>query len=470
MSGTASLSFHGATREVTGSCFLLEAGSKRILVDCGLFQSGPSLPAANAAPFAFDPGTIDFLLLTHAHLDHCGRIPLLVKRGFRGEIVTTGATRELARIVLLDAAHLQQEEAERAQRQRRRTGNGDAQPLYTMPDVLRAFDYFGREASFDNTIMLTEDLGATFTSAGHILGAASIAIDFVIGAGKQRRIVFSGDIGPRRTEFLLDPAPPADADYIVMESTYGDRRHRDFNASVEELYGAINDTFAHGGNVIIPTFALERTQDILFQLREGVERGALPRHLNVFLDSPMAISATEVFWRHPECFKPKIARRLTRGFDPFFLPNLHFVREAAGSMALNNINSGAVIMAGSGMCNGGRVRHHLKHNLWRRQSSIVFVGFAARGTPGRQIVDGAKTLNLFGQRVQINAEIYTINGFSAHADQTDLLAWHDACGKPRRTFLVHGEPDRGMRAFAQRLADKDASVATPRLGSRVTLR
>jgi metallo-beta-lactamase family protein len=466
----AHLSFHGAAREVTGSCFLLEAGGRRVLIDCGLFQGGPRLPEANGLPFAFDPASVDFLLLTHAHLDHCGRIPLLVKRGFAGEIIATAATRELARIVLLDSAHLQQEEAERAARQRRRTGDGIEQPLYTLTDVLRTFDYFGREAAFDRPLSLADGLDATFTSAGHILGAASIAVDFSTAVAHRRRIVFSGDIGPRRAQFLLDPAPPPDADYVVMEATYGDRRHRDFAASVGELYDAINQTFARGGNVIIPTFALERTQDVLYQLREGAETDALPRHLNVFLDSPMAISATEVFWRHPECFKPDVATRLGRGFDPFFLPNLHFVREAAGSMALNNIDSGAVIMAGSGMCNGGRVRHHLKHNLWRRQSSIVFVGFAARGTPGRKIIDGAKSLRLFGQDVAVNAAIHTINGFSAHADREDLLAWHKACGTPRRTFLVHGEPERGLLAFAERLSHHGHRVNGPRTGARVALR
>ena len=465
---TAALSFHGAAREVTGSCFLLEAGGKRILVDCGLFQGGAKLPDENEQAFGFDPREIDFLLLTHAHLDHCGRIPLLVKRGFAGEIITTAATRELARIVLLDAAHLQQEEAERAARQRHRAGKGDVAPLYTMADALRAFDFFGREVSFGDPLALADGIEATFTSAGHILGAASIAVDFMAD-GHRRRIVFSGDIGPREAVFLLDPAPPPDADYIVMETTYGDRRHRDFAASVEELYTAINETFARGGNVIIPSFALERTQDVLFQLRAGREDGKLPRHLNVFLDSPMAISATKVFGRHPEYFKPEIARRLGRGFDPFFLPNLHYVREAAGSMALNNVESGAVIIAGSGMCNGGRVRHHLKHNLWRRQSSVVFVGFAVRGTPGRQIIDGAKALNLFGQKVAVNASIHTINGFSAHADRDDLLAWHRACGKPRRTFLVHGEPDRGLRAFAERLTRQGHKVSGPRNGTRVVL-
>jgi metallo-beta-lactamase family protein len=469
MTGSASLTFHGAAREVTGSCFLLEAGGKKILVDCGLYQGGPRLSAANTQPFAFDPAKIDILLLTHAHLDHCGRIPLLVKRGFAGEIITTAATRELTRIVLLDSAHLQQEEAERAARQNRRTGTVADTPLYALTDVLRAFDFFGREAAFDTPLSLADGLDATFTSAGHILGAASIAVDFSTARGHRRRIVFSGDIGPRHAEFLHDPAPPPDADYVVMESTYGDRRHRDFDASVSELYAAINDTFARGGNVIIPSFALERTQDVLFQLREGIEAGALPRHLSVFLDSPMAIAATEVFGRHPECFKPEIAKRLAQGFDPFFLPNLHFVREAAGSMALNNINSGAVIIAGSGMCNGGRVRHHLKHHLWRRQSSVVLVGFAARGTPARKIIDGAKTLNLFGQAIRVNAAIYTINGFSAHADCDDLLAWHKGCGRPRRTFLVHGEPDRGLRAFSERLSVHGHKVSSPRGGTRVLL-
>lgn len=470
MSDHATLSFHGAAREVTGSCFLLEVCGKRILVDCGLYQGGSHLANLNEAPFGFDASNIDIVLLTHAHLDHCGRIPLLVKRGFSGEIITTSATRELARIVLLDAAHLQQEEAERQARQNRRTGNGEPAPLYSMPDALRAFDFFGREAAFGQPLSIADGLEATFFSAGHILGAASIAIDFTTSANHRRRIVFSGDIGPRHAEFLSDPTPPPDADYVVMESTYGDRRHRSFDASVAELYDAINETFARGGNVVIPSFALERTQDVLYQLREGVEAGALPRHLNVFLDSPMAISATEVFGRHPECFKPDVAKKLQRGFDPFFLPHLHFVREAAGSMALNKFEGGAVLIAGSGMCNGGRVRHHLKHNLWRPQSSIVFVGFAARGTPARRIIDGAKSINLFGQPIQIRAAVYTINGFSAHADRDDLLAWHRGCGKPRHTWLVHGEPDRGMTGFAERLKGLGRKVSSPRNGTQVALR
>ncbi|WP_019939553.1 MBL fold metallo-hydrolase RNA specificity domain-containing protein [Bordetella sp. FB-8] len=452
------ISFHGADREVTGSCHLLQAGGLRVLIDCGMYQGGRELEEENAQDFGFDPGSIDYLLLTHAHLDHCGRIPLLVRRGFRGEIIATAATRELARLVMLDAARLQEEEAERGARHARRGGAVPDQSLYGTLDALNALERFGRAAAYGEPIALTPALRATFHDAGHILGSASIRIEDT--SGPVRSVIFSGDLGSSGRAILSDPETPPPADVVVMETTYGDRAHKALEPSVEELYQAITDTFARGGNVVIPTFALERAQEILFYLRQGVELGRLPRSMSVFLDSPMAISATEIFRRHAECFSSKSQALFDEGRDPFTLPGLRFTRDVAGSMALNRIVGGAVIMAGSGMCTGGRVRHHLRHNLGRRDSSVIFVGYAARGTLARELIDGAKQVTLFGEKFSVRARLHTINGFSAHADRDELLAWHRAL-KPAHTILVHGD-EQSMQRFASVL--ENTEVCMPKRG------
>jgi metallo-beta-lactamase family protein len=461
------ISFHGADRGVTGSCHMVHCAGRRILIDCGLFQGGRELDEENAEPFGFDPGEIDFLLLTHAHLDHCGRIPLLVKRGFRGEIITTAATRELARLVMLDSAHLQEEEARhRARRKRRGHGRASAErPLYTFLEALNSVDRFGRVADYGTALELAPGISATFFDAGHILGSASILLELE-EQGKQRRVLFSGDLGNGGRPFLRDPVVPAGADVVVMETTYGDRTHRALDESVNELHEAIADALTRGGNVIVPTFALERAQEILYYIRQGMSQKRLPRNLQVFLDSPMAISATEIFERHPECYEPSIAKLFRRGSDPFHLPGLHFVREAAESIAINQIRTGALIMAGAGMCTGGRVRHHLRHNLARPNCSVVFVGYAAQGTLARIIIDGAKTVHLFGEEIPVRARIYTINGFSAHADQRELLAWHRQTGAPAVTYLVHGDP-HSMQRFARLL--KGGRIVMPTLNQSFEL-
>lgn len=439
------LSLHGAAGGVTGSCHLLEANGRRILVDCGMFQGGGELDELNTADFGFDPRSVSVLLLTHAHLDHCGRIPLLVKRGFAGEIICTAATRALTRLVLLDSARLHEEEA----RRRKRHG-GRSEPLYDTMDVLDCLDRFGRTAAYGDAVDLGAGVVARWHDAGHILGSASICLD-VTTRGNTRRIVFSGDIGPATRPLLNPPDPPAGADVVVMESTYGDRDHRSMESSVAEFLAAIRRTVARGGNVVIPTFALERAQELLFVLREGTASGDLPRGLQVFLDSPMAITATQIYRRHPSDLKPELATFLAQGRDPFALPGLHVVEEAAESMALNAIRSGAVLIAGSGMCTGGRVRHHLRHNLGHSDCSVIFVGFAARGTLARIIIDGAKTVKLMGDEVPVRARIHTINGFSAHAGRSDLIDWHQRTGRPEVTFLVHGETE-AREALAGALA------------------
>ena len=462
------LSCHGAAKQVTGSCHLLRTDSASVLVDCGLFQGGRELAEENAAEFGFDQAGVDVLLLTHAHLDHCGRIPLLVKRGFKGRIVCTAATRELARLVLADAAGLQEEEARRAQRHGRRHGESE-QPLYTLADAFHAMDYFDGSVEYGVRLEVAPGVHATFVDAGHILGSASILLELE-QPGASRTVFFSGDIGNPGRPLLRDPQrPPLHPDYVVMETTYGDRDHRDWNASYEELVQAVSDTLARGGNVIVPTFALERAQELLYVLARAIEQHRLPRHLPVFLDSPMAISATEIFLRYPACLRPDFAARL-RGADPLRLPGLRMSRETSESMAINTIRGGAVIMAGSGMCSGGRVRHHLRHNLDNQSNSVVFVGFAAQGTLARRIIDGARKVRLFDEEVEVRARIHTINGFSAHAGRSELLAWLKACGPTRRVFLVHGDLDTGMRVFAQHLEQQGIAHQIPGDGEPILLR
>jgi len=309
---------------------------------------------------------------------------------------------------------------------------------------------------YSKPLSLAPGIQVTFLDAGHILGSASILLQLEEG-GAQRSILFSGDLGNDHRPLLRDPVTPEQADIVVMETTYGNRNHKALEPSVDELYTTISETFQRGGNVIIPTFALERAQEILYFLSQGVGTGRLPGSMQLFLDSPMAISATRIFERHIDCYNAETAELFKGGRDPFQLPGLHFTRETAESMALNQISGGAVIMAGSGMCTGGRVRHHLKHNLWRRDSSIIFPGYAARGTLARRIVDGAKQVRIFGEEIPVHASIHTINGFSAHADQAELLAWHNKISGVERTFLVHGE-EESMQAFASRLRNREITL------------
>ncbi|MGA7324852.1 MAG: MBL fold metallo-hydrolase [Rhodomicrobium sp.] len=454
------LSFHGADRSVTGSCHLIECAGKRILIDCGLYQGGRELDEENSHAFGFDPADVDYVLLTHAHLDHCGRLPLLAKRGFRGEIITTAASRELGRIVLLDAAHLQEDDARYRARIAAQSGTNASPraPLYSMLDVLNCFDRFGRTAAYDDPFELSAGIRVTFLDAGHILGSASIFLELE-DQGRQTSLLFSGDLGRTKQALLRGPTKPPRAANVVMECTYGDRLHKPLGPSVDELYGAITDAFKRGGNIVIPTFALERAQELLYFLKQGIDQGRLMQSTQVFLDSPMAISATEVMRHHLECLQPEIAKLIREGHDPFDLPGLHYTRETSESVAINKVRSGAIIMAGSGMCTGGRVRHHLKHNLSRPESSIVFVGYAANGTLARTIIDGSTQVNILGEQVSVQAQIVTINGFSAHADQAELLAWQQQTGA-KRTILVHGEEEQ-MRKFQALLPADQVEMPEP---------
>ncbi|MFZ3355050.1 MAG: MBL fold metallo-hydrolase [Xanthobacteraceae bacterium] len=457
------LSFHGADRDVTGSCHLVECAGRRFLIDCGLHQGSRELAVDNAADFGFDPAGIDFVLLTHAHLDHCGRLPLLTKRGFHGEIITTSATRELGRLVLLDSAHLQEEQVSDSHQARHRAEK-TAEPLYTVADTFKCLELFKRSARYGEPIDLAEGIRATFVDAGHILGSASILVELT-EAGRTVRLLFSGDLGNGTDPLLLTAAPPPHADAVVIETTYGDRLHKPMAASIDELYSATSDTIKRGGNVIIPTFALERAQQLLFVFNQGIEKSRLLPSMQVYLDSPMAISATEIFSHHLESLQPDAAKLFRSGRDPLALPGLHYTRGRAESVALNNVHGGAIIMAGSGMATGGRVRHHLKHNISRAECSVIFVGYAAAGTLARHIIDGQNPVQILGDNYPVRATIHTLNGFSAHADQAGLLKWHGHTGAAR-TFLTHGE-ENAMRAFASLLVN--TQVEMPALNQQFDL-
>ena len=466
------ISFHGAAQDVTGSCHLLECAGKRILIDCGLFQGGRELAEENTNDFGFDPKSIDYVLLTHAHLDHCGRIPLLSKRGFKGEVISTAASVELARLIMLDSAGLQEDDARYQKRKAKRfhsshkgKHSNEIEPLYTTLDALNCLEFFRRRATYNKPVEIAQGIRATFLDAGHILGSASIFLELEED-GHKHSLIFSGDLGYGGRAILRNPTAPPKVDSVIMETTYGNRLHKQLLPSIDELYDIINTTTERRGNVIIPAFALERAQEILYYLREGINNHRIKNYTNVFLDSPMAISATQIFERHPECYNIETLDVTSNGSDPFDFPGLHFTRETSESMAINMINSGAIIMAGSGMCTGGRIRHHLKHNIWNKRNSIVFVGFAARGTLARQIIDGAKQIKIYGEEISVKASIHTIGGFSAHADQSELLAWHKLTGDPKTTFLVHGE-EKSMRVFAAKL--KNTNVEIPVMHQEYTL-
>jgi len=441
------IKFLGACGTVTGSMYLIEHRGKKILVDAGVFQG--EYEEKNFEPFDFDPYEIDYILLTHAHLDHVGRLPKLVKEGFEGKIIGTSPTLDLARIILLDAAKLQHEEYETALRKNARKGKDTPEPLFTLEDAVATFSFFSTPAKYDQKIVLFDDFTVTFRDAGHILGSAFLEIET-----KDAKVIFSGDLGNRNKPIIRDPETIKmnDASHLIVESTYGSRNHKSVEESKEELKNAILKTVERG-NVVIPSFAIERAQDLLYYIREFKESGEIPREIKVFLDSPLAISATNIFRAHREVFDDETRELLKRHEDPFSFPNLFFTRTKEASMEINNIKKGAIIIAGSGMCNGGRIKHHLKHNLWREECAVIFVGYQAKGTLGREIVDGAQEVEIYGETIKVNATIYTINGFSAHADQGILVNWISHLNKNANIVITHGEdPERD--ALEKRLRDE----------------
>jgi len=463
------LTFLGAAGQVTGSRYLLEAAGLKILIDCGLFQERDFL-ARNWESSPVPVGDIDHVLLTHAHLDHCGLVPRLVAQGYRGPVLATRASVDLAGIVLRDSGRLQEEDAafKRRRHQREgRQGRFPEVPLYTEREAETALAQF-RGVRYDEPVALSDQVTAWFRDAGHILGSAIVELH-VREDDRSRRIVFSGDIGQWDRPLVRDPSLVADADYVIVESTYGGRRHADEGPPDDALCEIVNDTEARGGNLLIPTFAIERAQEVLYYLSKLVWQDRIP-HLLVFLDSPMAVNATEVFLRYSECLDEETQGLLRSSRPPFAFPGLRLVRTVEESKAINRIRGTCVIMAGSGMCTGGRIKHHLEHQIGRLQTTVLFVGYQAQGTLGRQIVDGASEVRIHGQLHPVRARIAQIHGLSAHADQEDLRRWmHGFARPPRGIFVTHGEPASSQALAALLAAQPGQRVTIPAYQQTVVL-
>ena len=434
------LHFYGADRCVTGSCHCLEVNGRKILVDCGLQQGRDEL---DNRYLAFAPGNIDILLVTHAHIDHTGRIPMLVKNGFHGRILTTRLTADLMKIMLLDSAHIQESDAEYENRKGERAGREHVEPLYTEQDALDVFKYV-TTCEYEEKIDLCEGVSAVFTDAGHLLGSASITLELE-EAGVHKTIVFSGDIGNVDQPIIRDPQLLKKADYVVMESTYGDRNHTEVWSYTDELAEIIDETLGKGGNVVIPSFAVGRTQELLYFIREIKDKKLVKSTPNfpVYIDSPLAKAATTVFCGDLHGYLDEQALELVKdGTHMFTFPNLNLVESSEESKMLNMDSTPKVIISASGMCDAGRIRHHLKHNLWRANSAVVFVGFQSPGTLGRRLLDGAEKVKLFGEEIAVKAKIVNFQGLSSHADHDHLIQWIKAFDpKPTHVFVVHGDED-----------------------------
>lgn len=448
--------FCGASSGVTGSCHMIESGSHRILLDCGQFQGGKAEDALNYEPFPFDPAGIECVVLSHAHIDHCGRLPLLAKRGFTGKIYCTDATADLLGIMLKDSAYIHEKEAEWKNRKAERAGRSFVEPLYTEADAEDALKLV-TPVLYDQLIEINHDMRIVFNDAGHILGSAITEL-WVKEGGREAKIVFSGDLGMTGRPILRDPTYIKKADYVIMETTYGNRNHPANSSNVKELIDIVIKTVKRGGNVVIPSFAVGRTQELIYEFNRFYEDNREYDddldNVVVYVDSPMATTATEVFRRNSQVFDDETREYILRGDNPLDFKNLKFTRSTDESRALNFIKEPKVIISASGMCEAGRIRHHLKHNLWDARNSIVFVGYQAQGTLRRTLTDGAKKVTLFGEEIQVNAEIHSLEGFSGHADQDGLLTWISSFRQqPKQTFLVHGEDD-SKKDFAKLVKDK----------------
>jgi metallo-beta-lactamase family protein len=431
--------FLGGVRTVTGSATLLEKGRLRWLVDCGMFQGGKELEERNRNTQPYHPQDLSFILLTHAHIDHSGLIPKLVKEGFRGKVICTKATLDLCEVMLKDSGHIQEMEAEWESRKHRRSGEEETTPLYTVKDAEKSIRYF-QTVSYDETLSLSDGLKVRFQDAGHILGSAIIELCVEEG-GEERKLVFSGDLGGTGQPIVRDPFWIEAGDVLWLESTYGNRLHKSREETVQELLKIIQESIRHQAKVVIPAFAIERTQDVIYTIGGLIRRGAIPS-IPVYIDSPLAISATEIFKKNSDCFDQETRDLLSGGEDPLELPEITYTHTTEESRAINEDPRPGVIISASGMCDSGRIKHHLKHHLWRESSHIVFIAYQGEGTTGRRIVDGAKTVRLFGEEIAVKAHVHTLGGFSAHADQRGLLEWLSHVKNPKlQVFVNHGEEE-----------------------------
>jgi metallo-beta-lactamase family protein len=450
---------YGATQEVTGSCHILTLNNKKIMVDCGMFQGEDE--EKNEEPFAFDAGSIDYLLITHAHLDHVGRIPKLIKEGFRGTIYATKATMDLAYIILMDSAKIMQEDFQTRYKKalRKNRQKSLTKPIYSPLDVEKTFSKTAWvNPEYENYYELCEGVSFMFRNAGHILGSAFIEL-FYSDKSISKSIVFSGDIGNNNHLVLPNLQKCPKADYLYVESTYGERNHKSIKKTIREFKKVILSTLQNKGNVLIPSFAIERTQEILCILRDMYENNELPK-CKVYLDSPMATKATEVYRRYENELSQKCKNNLLKNGTIFNFDTLIYTLTPEASKEINNTKSKAIIIAGSGMCNGGRILHHFKHRIWNPKNAVVFVGYQAQGTLGREIVDGAKWINLYGEDIIVKASIHTINGFSAHADKKNILKWIRKIKKLKKVFLVHGElqSQKILKKLLQQELNKEVQI------------
>jgi len=457
------LTFLGAAGEVTGSCFLVETAATRFLVDCGMFQGGREADHKNREAFGFDVRSLDFVLLTHAHIDHSGLLPRLAALGFTGPVHTTRPTADLLGVMLPDSAYVQEKEAEWVTRHRRREGKGrraEPAPLYTVAQAQACLKQV-RGHDYGVEIRPHPSVRCIFRNAGHILGSAILEL-WLGGDRRARKLVFSGDLGQPGHPIVRDPEPIAEADVLLIESTYGDRLHRSLPETLKELAFAIRDTLERKrGNIIVPAFAVGRTQDLLFLLADLYRRGELPE-MSVYVDSPMATAATEITLKHASLFDEDAARVMQWLRQSGGRFRVNFVQDVEDSMALNDILSGAVIISASGMCEAGRIKHHLRHNLGRSECTVLITGFQAQGTLGRRLVDGARRVRIFGEEIPVRADLYTIGGLSAHADQSGLLAWLGHFhASPRQVYIVHGERTAAAAFAAAIRRDLKWEVTTP---------
>jgi metallo-beta-lactamase family protein len=469
----AQLTFFGAVDGVTGSMYLLQTDNSTLLLDCGLFQGRREEEEANEKPLPFDISTIDAVVLSHAHLDHSGRLPLLVKSGYSGPIYMTRASCDLIEVLLKDAASLQERDADWENKRRRRSGKEEIDPLYRLEDVEATLDYC-QGIRYHQRINIADGVDVRFLDAGHILGSAIVEL-YINERDVEKKLVFSGDLGNCQAALLRDPEVVEEADILLLESTYGDRDHRSMSETLQEFEDVIEEASENGGNILIPSFAVGRTQEILFRLGELYQAGKL-QHQAIYLDSPMAIAVTEIYHRYQDIYNEEdkaaidataVTARAKQKSLHTFLPILRYSTTTEESIALNQLERGAIIIAGSGMCNGGRIRHHLKHNLWRRQSHVVFVGYQAIGTPGRALVDGATYFKIAGEEVIVRAAIHTMGGFSAHASQSQLVKWlsHFSSEKTR-LFLVHGE-DEAKQILQEVVQQQGWKAEIPTFGEKV---
>lgn len=449
------ITFYGAARTVTGSCHMVEACGKRFLVDCGMFQGRLTDQMLNYDDFPFDIASVDFVILTHAHIDHSGRIPKLYKAGYTGKIYATNATMDLCSIMLADSGHIQEKEIEWVNKKRRRAGKKDSEPMYTAQDGIDAMTLF-EGIDYHQEVHISDDLYFKLIDAGHMLGSSIVEI-YATENGKEEKIVFTGDLGNVNMPIIKDPSFVNSADHLIMESTYGDRLHGKMEDQSEKFINILVETIERGGNVIIPSFAVGRTQEMLYEINRYAAVngwGEKLKHIPVYVDSPLAVNATKIFEENPEYYDDEALQYLLKGDNPLEFDNLHFVSTSDESKALNDDPTPKVIISASGMCEVGRIKHHLKHNLYRPECTVLFVGFQAEGTLGKKILSGEKLVKIFGEEIAVNAEVKYLDAFSGHADRDGLLNWVDRISnKPKNIFIVHGEYT-GQQALKAALQEK----------------